>query len=160
MNNQQVHALKMCWISVYFGGDISDTALGKARRKNSQYSRMQFLPQINILNEVPQLEDAKNSLYLFKHVIQHMPLKDGQRALTNIKKTGIRYLAITQHDPKVYHTTGNKNIPMGGWWPNNMYAAPFNWRNPVADSDTGLNTDKEKLFHQTLLIFDLTDQPI
>jgi len=82
-------------------------------------------------------------------------LDDGVKMITNIKKSGVRYLAVTNHAKDIFDVRENKNIDFGGFYPNNMFLPPFNFNQPVADVNDLLNTKEEKKKFGNLLIFDL-----
>lgn len=142
----------------YFGSDISDNALEKAKRKNKDHPNMHFLNSINLIDEVPPVKDPEHSIFMFKEVIQHMPLEAGVKALNNIKRSGVRYLAITNHDRDIFGVTSNRNVELGGFYPNNMFLPPFNFPKPIADVNDRLESKAMKRQLGNLVIFDLHTQ--
>lgn len=108
------------------------------------------------------VEDPENSLFILKEVIQHLPLVDGIKVLRNIRSSGIKYLAITDHHPDVHPESmrdgkSNFNVKIGGFYPNRMSDPPFAFTNPIADVNQDL-TLTERKGYGNLLIFDLQEQ--
>ena len=143
----------------YYGSDISQHALEQAKRKNKKYEAMHFLESINLIDSVPNVELPKHSLFLSKEVIQHLPLKDGVSMLNNIKKSGVRYLAATNHDVRLFNVEQNNNIKTGSFYPNNLFLPPFHFHKPMVDCSDLLQTDSEKRRYGNMLIFDLGTIP-
>ena len=115
----------------YFGFDVSEIALKKAKEKNKLNKNMTFSDKsIDLTNYIIPCNNGDESLIIIKDVIQHIPLLDGVKMLQNIKKSGIKYIAITNHDKELFNITFNKNIPIGGFYTNNMFLEPFNFINP------------------------------
>jgi meiotically up-regulated gene 157 (Mug157) protein len=143
----------------YYGSDISNHALEQAKRKNKKYESMHFLESINLIDSVPNVDLPEHSLFLSKEVIQHLPLKDGVSMLNNIKKSGVRYLAATNHDTHLFNVKKNNNIETGSFYPNNLFLPPFHFHKPMVDCSDLLQTDSEKKRYGNMLIFDLGTVP-
>jgi hypothetical protein len=102
-----------------------------------------------------------HSLIIIKEVLQHLPLKNCIQLLKNIKDSGIKYIAVTNHDMDIFNIEQNMNIPnIGGFFPNNMFLEPFNFKNPIDDiSDIFKHKYLEKEYGN-LIIFNIQEQTI
>ena len=147
----------------YYGSDISEHALAKAKEKNKMYSsNMHFLKPINLIHKIPNIigkdVDKDNALFLSKEVVQHLSLKDGVSMLNNIRLSGARYIAVTNHDRRLFNVKENRDIKSGSFYPNNVFLPPFNFQNPIVDCSDMLQTGHDKKKYGNLLIFDLHGQ--
>jgi len=143
----------------YFGLDISEVALKRARDKNARHSNMTFSSApVDLSKEIwfRYATEASNdrSLFIVKEVIQHLPLQQGIALLENIRRGGVRYLAITNHDESLFNITKNKDIPVGSFYPNNMFLPPFNFPAPIYDIAHELPRSRQK-GEGNLMVFDL-----
>ena len=140
----------------YFGTDISKTVLETAKAKNAQREYMQFSTStFDLTTDIPELyRDGNKTLVLVKEVIQHLNLDRGLQAMLNVKASGAKYLAVTHHSSDLYSITKNQDIDCGEFYPNNMFLAPFNFSESIANVDTIVPKDLQKYFGN-LLIFDL-----
>ena len=145
----------------YFGFDVSAVALLRAKIKNYNIPNMSFSNKpIDLCNTILDCNDKLNSLVLIKEVIQHLPLNLGIKMLQNIKKSGIKYIAITNHDQELFNVNENYNVNIGDFYPNNMFLKPFNFKNPLADvKDIIKNKDLIKKYGN-LIIFNIQEQNI
>ena len=149
----------------YIGMDVSKHAIDRAMRRSSErlLPNMRLIEQsVNLVNEMCDVEDPPNSLFILKEVIQHLPLDDGMRVLRNIRSSGVKYLAITDHHPAVHAQSmrdgkSNFNVDVGEYYPNRMSEPPFRFTNPIADVSRDL-TLSEMRGYGNLLIFDLQEQ--
>ena len=139
----------------YYGSDVSQNAINMAKIKNKDRSYMHFLPPVNLIEGVPYIQNPEKSLFLLKEVVQHVPLDEGMKMITNIIRSGVRYLAVTSHAKDIFDVHENKNIDFGGFYPNNMFLPPFNFKQPILDVNNLLSTKEEKKKFGNLLIFDL-----
>lgn len=114
----------------YQGYDISHTAVENAQRKNQQRAFMRF-EQFDLTGGVPS---GKPDLFLLRDVIQHVPLDLGRAMLLNVKRTGVRWLAVTS-----WRGGTNFNIAPGNFYANDVHQPPFNLPAPV---DECRNYDK------------------
>ena len=105
----------------------------------------------------PNIVVDENNLIIIKEVIQHLPLDDGIKMLKNIKKSGIKYIAITNHD-KILFNSVNTNVEIGGFYPNNMFMPPFNFKNPLKDVNDIISGDSNKKGYGNLIIFNIQEQ--
>jgi|LakMenE01Jun11ns_1017448.scaffolds.fasta_scaffold9937453_5 hypothetical protein len=145
----------------YFGFDVSKYALDLAKEKNKQNSLMTFAEEpINLCETILKCSDNEKSLIIIKEVIQHLPLKQGIRMLQNIKKSGIKYIAITNHDKKLFNVASNVDVEIGGFYPNNMFLHPFNFTNPLKDINDRIFGDSLKISRGNLIIFNIQEQNI
>jgi len=92
---------------------------------------------------------------------QHLPLRDGLDMINNIKKSGAKYLVVTNHDPSIWngelnaYGELNPNVGAGQMYWNNMLLPPFNFGPPLADVADNLDTDDDKRAFGNLVIYDL-----
>lgn len=147
----------------YIGFDVSKTALDIAKKKNHGNSLQFTNHTVDLCSqkiECPNyLQD--HSLIIIKEVLQHLPLKNCIQLLKNIKDSGIKYIAVTNHDMDIFNIEQNMNIPnIGGFFPNNMFLEPFNFKNPIDDiSDIFKHKYLEKEYGN-LIIFNIQEQTI
>ncbi len=106
----------------YRGCDIVENLVVKHQRDYPQY-KFQFLDFVE--DEIPQ-----GDLILCRDVLQHLPIKDINKALNNISNSGAKYLLATTHIRR--HGFRNKrDIRPGKCSDRNLLAAPFNLPNPL-----------------------------
>ena len=74
----------------YFGFDISQEALNRAKYKNRGNTLNFSDKPIDLTNHILKYTCPSNSLIIIKEVIQHLPLEMGMKMLKNIKKAGIK----------------------------------------------------------------------
>lgn len=142
----------------YFGFDVCEYALKIAKEKNKSNTKMCFSKYpIDLCERVLDCKDGENSLIIIKEVIQHLPLKHGVQLLKNIKKSGIKYIAITNHDRQIFNVDKNVDEKIGGFYPNNMFLPPFNFVNPLKDVNDIIN-DNDKRSYGNLIIFNIQEQ--
>ena len=80
---------------------------------------------------------------------------------SNIKKSGIRYIAITNHDRELFNVNVNIDINKpGGFYPNNMFLEPLNFTNPIEDVSDLIKNKKLEKVYGNLIIFDIQNQEI
>ncbi len=142
----------------YFGFDVSEYALQLAKEKNKSIPGMTFSEHPINLCET-ELVCGEHSLIIIKEVIQHLPLKDGMRMLQNIKKSGIKYIAITNHDERLF-PAGNVDVNIGEFYMNNVFLPPFNFKNPLKDVNDDILGDSNKKKYGNLIIFNIQEQNI
>ena len=146
----------------YLGFDISETALAAAKHKNRVRKHMVFSDRsIDLCEELLEVapEDRKHSLVLVKEVIQHLPLQDGLKLLRNIKRSGIQYIAITNHSEDLFGARENVNVATGGFYPNNMFRPPFNFKHPTRDVNADIPAGLAGGYGN-LMIFNMDEQDI
>lgn len=142
----------------YFGFDVSGIALTKAKEKNAGNSLKFSDSPIDLCNYKLECTNPSKSLIIIKEVIQHLPLDMGLTILKNIKESGIKYLAVTNHDTELFDIRVNKNTQPGGFYPNNMYLEPFNMKNPIEDISDFINNKELEKEYGNLIIFDMDTQ--
>ncbi len=156
--NWQKDFMKLLPDRQYFGVDASSVALDKARGR--LLPNMQVSAKVcDMVKNCPPIKNPKQSLFIVKEVIQHLPLNMGVSLLKNIKNAGVRFIAITHHDPKLHEGVANNNVEPGGFYPNNIFIEPFNFKNPIFDVSDFIADDKKRTMGN-LLIFDLQQQNI
>jgi hypothetical protein len=144
----------------YFGLDVSKHALDLAKQKNKSNPLMSFAEApINLCETELNCSDNEKSLIIIKEVIQHLPLNQGIKMLQNIKNSGIKYIAITNHDKNLFNSA-NIDVEIGGFYPNNMFLPPFNFKNPLKDVNDIILYDSNKMAYGNLIIFNIQEQDI
>lgn len=145
----------------YFGFDVSHYALNLAKEKNKSNKSMSFSENpIDLCESLLVCYNGEKSLIIIKEVIQHLPLADGIKMLKNIKKSGIKYIAITNHDKNLFNVDSNKEVVIGDFYPNNMFLHPFNFKNPLKDVNDLIIKDAGKIKYGNLIIFNIQEQDI
>jgi mannosyltransferase OCH1-like enzyme len=141
----------------YHGFDASKIAIEQAKKNNSKAKNMFFYPAIDLCKYSINNFDSP-SLVIIKEVIQHLPLENSISLLDKLKNSGIDYIAISHHDPKIFKESENKNINVGEFYHNNIYEKPFKFKNPLYDINNYLTDDDTKKHYGNLIIFNLQEQ--
>jgi len=102
---------------LYQGFDIAEKSVMTARSKNTAHPNMSF-NVFDISSNVP----PKADMIMSRDVIQHWPLSFALKVLQNEKASGSKYLAVTTFPGRT-----NKEVPLGGFYQNNMRVHPFNF---------------------------------
>ena len=145
----------------YFGFDVSEIALDRAKENNRGNSLTFSDKPIDLCTQVLECDNPSKSLIIVKEVIQHLPLALGIKMLKNIKASGIQYIAITNHDKEIFNVNSNINIKeIGGFYPNNMFIEPFNFKNPIEDISEKINNKNLEKAYGNLIIFNIQEQNI
>lgn len=149
----------------YYGADVSSVALQKARNSNANRTYMKFAAEpFDWTTDELVVEQGQHTLIMMKHVLQHLPLEMGIKAIKNAKMSGAKYLAVTNHDKELWGVQENGNVQLGGMYHNNMFMAPFSFTNQLADIADDLIADglnsKEVKKYGNFMIFDLSAQRI
>jgi hypothetical protein len=146
----------------YFGADISATALRIAREKNKDRPYMVFSDTpIDLTENPPYIEDGpkETTLIMIKEVVQHLTLDQGMSMLRNAKRSGIQYIAVTNHDKDLFDVKENVEIVPGDFYPNNIFMHPFNFKNPIMDIADDMSLELTRGYGN-LIIFNLQEQVI
>lgn len=106
----------------YIGADIVPELIDQTRSKHAAGNRR--FEVLNIINDPLPPAD----LLLCRDCFVHLPNELILKALENISRSGIRYLALT-HFPDFPR---NYNIPTGHWRPVNLQLPPYNLPDPIA----------------------------
>lgn len=145
----------------YFGFDVSEIALNRAKEKNRGNSLTFSDKPLDLCTHVLKCPNPSKSLIIIKEVIQHLPLALGIKMLKNIKASGIQYIAITNHDREIFNFTSNVNIQnIGGFYHNNMFIEPFNFKNPIEDISEKINNKNLEKTFGNMMIFNIQEQNI
>ena len=80
--------------------------------------------------------------------------------LKNIKKSGIKYIAITNYSRYIYKDAINININVGDFYKNNMFLEPFNFTNPITDIKDLIKNKVLEEKYGNLIIFNIQEQKI
>jgi len=115
---------------------------------------------INLCETILQCNDGEKSLIIIKEVIQHLPLEYGIKMLKNIKNSGIKYIAVTNHDKTLFNVNSNINVAIGEFYQNNIFLPPFNFKNPLCDANDEIIGDINKIKYGNLIIFNIQEQDI
>jgi SAM-dependent methyltransferase len=105
----------------YTGGDIVAAAAAKCQAAFGNATR-RFI-QIDITrDELPRVD-----LIICRDCFIHLPRELIQKALANFKRSGARYLFVTNAPTKTF----NVDIPPGGYRPVNFRLAPYHFPPPL-----------------------------
>ncbi|MEH1847483.1 MAG: hypothetical protein V7L25_21495 [Nostoc sp.] len=117
-------------VSTYLGADIAHSICKTNIDKYAQYNR--------IFRRLDLTKDTlpKADIILCRDALVHLSFYDISKGISNIKKSGSRYLLVTTY-PNV---EVNFEICTGGWRPLNLQKPPFNWPEPIQLID-----DSEKI---------------
>jgi SAM-dependent methyltransferase len=118
----------------YIGMDIVMELVQKNAEKYSDADRSFDFGDITT-SSLPQ-----SDLIFCRDCLVHLCYDDIRNAITNIKRSGSRYILTTTFPNKT-----NYDIITGNWRPINLCAAPFNWPQPieiVTENEKGDNQDK------------------
>lgn len=106
----------------YLGADIVEALVIKNRENFSNKNRN--FRHLNLLSDrLPACD-----LIFCRDCLVHLSFDDIRMALTNIKRSPARYIALTHFPEEAVNT----DVPTGGWRPLNFLKAPFNLPEPVA----------------------------
>lgn len=109
-------------IDRYYGFDIVDSICEHNKHKYGRYNRI-FRRRDLTKHRLPKVD-----IILCRDALVHLSFCDIGKAIKNIKKSGSRYLLVTNY-PKV---EVNFKIYTGGWRPLNLQKPPFNWLEPIS----------------------------
>jgi SAM-dependent methyltransferase len=118
----------------YIGADVVKELIEDNQQKY-QNEKRNFIHCDIIRDDLPQVD-----LILCRDCLVHFPNEQIWQALTNIKRSGSKYLLATSHIKTTHHT----NIQMSNWQPLNLLAEPFNLPTPLLIISEGL-ADKSLL---------------
>jgi len=149
----------------YHGLDVAPSAIHAAQARCSASQRMTIHEPIDASSEggydiISALSAQRVTLAIVKEAIQHIPLRNGLQLLNNLRRAGVRYIAITHHDKALFPDSGNKDIRPGGMYQNDVLAPPFNLKDPIADTAKLIRDDDGKRRMGNLLFFDLQAQSL
>jgi SAM-dependent methyltransferase len=125
----------------YIGGDIVAELIESNRKKYPDY-RFEVIDLIN--DDLP-----KSDLVLVRDEMVHFPIDDIHKAITNIIRSGSRYLLATSFPGRENH-----DIEMGDWRPINLEASPFNLV-PIGVINEGCTEGDGAFADKSLALFDL-----
>jgi hypothetical protein len=108
-------------VSTYLGADVVDSICEKNMRNYAQHNR--FFRRLDLTKDIL----PKVDIILCRDALVHLSFSDICKAISNIKKSGSRYLLITTY-PNV---EVNFEICTGGWRPLNLQKPPLNWSEPT-----------------------------
>jgi hypothetical protein len=108
-------------LDTYIGVDIVP-ALIEENRRRFPYPNWKFELADLVEDDLP-----RGDAVLCRDALIHLSLADILRALSNIRRSGAKYLLATSHDT----ISANTDIPTGGWRSVNLTLAPFNLPPPL-----------------------------
>ena len=97
----------------YIGADIVPELI-EENKHNYPNKNFKVLDIVN--DKLPKMD-----LLLCRDCFVHLPLEYIKLAISNIRKSGIKYMLVTSFPVEI-----NKNISLGKWRPLNMCIEPFN----------------------------------
>jgi hypothetical protein len=137
-------------VSEYWGFDIV-TELAKQNQERFGCAAIHF-GALDIVTTIPPAAD----LILCRHLLIHLPLQDCLKVIHNFKRSGSRYLLIT-NDADVLKN--NEIAFTGSYSPRNLTIPPFNFPNGldmIPDSLDGSSSCPLTLYRLTDVPVDLT----
>jgi hypothetical protein len=108
-------------LDAYIGVDIVP-ALIEENRRRFPYSNWKFELADLVEDELP-----RGDAVLCRDALIHLSLADILRALSNIRRSGAKYLLATSHET----ISANTDITTGGWRSVNLTLPPFNLPPPL-----------------------------
>ncbi len=108
-------------LDAYIGVDIVP-ALIEENRQRFPHSNWRFEVADLVEDDLP-----RGDAVLCRDALIHLSLADILRALSNIRRSGAKYLLATSHET----TSANTDIATGGWRSVNLTLAPFNLPPPL-----------------------------
>ncbi len=132
----------------YTGADIVKELIGRNRR---EYAREGVdFECLDLLNDrLPAVD-----LVLCRDCLVHLPLEQVGQALSNLRRSGSRYL-LTTHFPASEH---NAEIEMGDWRPLNLERPPFDLPPPLRAIQEGCTLEEGRHGDKVLGLWRL-DEP-
>ncbi|MES2622335.1 MAG: methyltransferase domain-containing protein [Bacteroidota bacterium] len=120
----------------YIGADIVQELADENNRKY-QKPGIQFTKLDITIDLLPEVD-----LIFCRDCLVHLAEDKVFAAITNIKKSGSKYLLTTTHTERSW----NREIITGDWRPLNLEAAPFNFPKPIYSiPDSKLKETKDKV---------------
>ena len=115
----------MCTVDLgatrYIGGDILPELIAHNSRQHAA-PRREFRVLDLLSSPLPQAD-----LVLCRDCLVHLAFADIERAVSNLRASGIAWLLTTTFPDQAM----NEDIRTGDWRPLNLERAPFNWPAPV-----------------------------
>lgn len=108
-------------LEYYVGIDIVPNLIQKNNELYTNDKRI-FMCLDIVKDAIPNAD-----IIICRDVLQHLPLEDGIKVLTNIKKSDAKYLLTTNY----FNTTVNTNIGTGNFYKINLLIHPFNLSRPL-----------------------------
>jgi hypothetical protein len=128
----------LSWVK-YIGGDIVSEIIAQNKKK---YPNIDFRTLNIITDKLPKVD-----LIFCRDCLGHFSNENVEKALTNIKASGAKYLmATTYYDPKWLIDT---DIPDGGWRPINLIKQ-FGLEEPIILINEDL-TAADRVYHDKSL---------
>lgn len=133
----------------YTGGDIVQHLVNQ---NNLKYKNAQ---KKFILIDLTQNELPSADLILIRDCLVHLPFKDIENAMRNLKKSNIRYV-LTTHFPR---TRRNYDITVGNWRPLNLTKPPFNFPPPISIIIEGCTESYGQYTDKSLGLWEISSLP-
>jgi hypothetical protein len=113
-------------LEYYIGYDIVPQVISE--NKKLRAAKNISFELADLVKRIP----PKSDLILCRHLLIHLPFKDGIRVLRNFKSSGSRLLMIT-NQPQVERN--NEILYTGSFRPINLYLPPFSFPQPIWSVD-------------------------
>ncbi|MCI5059443.1 MAG: class I SAM-dependent methyltransferase [Alphaproteobacteria bacterium] len=97
----------------------------------------------------------KADLIFCRDALVHLSFADIKKAVTNLKKSGAKYLLTTTFPDR----SENKDIPTGAWRTLNLQIAPFNFCEPIALYNEQYMGQEGRYADKSLALWKLEDLP-
>lgn len=134
-------------VEKYIGIDIVEALVDEVRAKHAN-SKREFQCVDLISDSMPKADTV-----LCRDCFVHLSFSDILGAVDNIKRSGARWLIVTQH----MNLTDNTDIVTGDWRPVNLMKPPFSW--PVPDfnnEEVSLSEPEENELGKSLATWSLS----
>ena len=128
------HAIPGIEKVTYTGYDVSQHAIDRAKKKNKGWK----FGVLDLTMSIP----PKADLIILRDFLQHLPLKNGNQALSNVFKSKSTWLGISTY-PTI---SVNIDIKIGAYFRNNVLKRPFYLPKPTETCDNYYG--KEAQSHQ------------
>lgn len=125
----------------YIGGDIVPQLIDENQQQYGSES-IHFLHLDLIRDELPTTD-----LLIVRDCFVHFSFEDIQKAMQNIRRSGVKYLVTTTFPGQ----TLNYDIVTGDWRPINLQRSPFNFPSPMHIQQENFSEEFKRDFRQKSL---------
>ena len=134
---REVNLKSISYIGADIVEEINQNNIKKYSAENKKFVKMDILK-----DNLPKVD-----LILCRDLFIHFSYEDIFKAVTNIKKSGSKFLLTTSFMAE----KKNKNCSTGGWHPINLLIKPFSFPNPLK------MIDEEDIKRRSLLLWNISD---
>lgn len=134
---REVNLKSISYIGADIVEEINQNNIKKYSAENKKFVKMDILK-----DNLPKVD-----LIFCRDLFIHLSYEDIFKAVTNIKKSGSKFLLTTSFMAE----KKNKNCSTGGWHPINLLIKPFSFPNPLK------MIDEEDIKRRSLLLWNISD---